>query len=116
MLAEATRATFLALVDANRAQREPATLAKLCLGLKCGGSDGFSGITANPALGHVSDLMAALGGTTRWGESWETKPPSSSVATKMRRGRASSRRRDVRRRRSSRSRKSRPKRMTPAGG
>ena len=64
MLAEATRATFVALMEANRAQREPAPLAKLCLGLKCGGSDGFSGITANPALGHVSDLMAALGGTT----------------------------------------------------
>ncbi len=34
------------------------------MGLKCGGSDGFSGISANPAIGHVSDLLAALGGKT----------------------------------------------------
>jgi altronate hydrolase len=36
----------------------------LCVGLKCGGSDGFSGISANPAIGHTSDLLAALGGRT----------------------------------------------------
>ena len=34
------------------------------MGLKCGGSDGFSGISANPAIGHTSDLLAALGGRT----------------------------------------------------
>jgi len=36
----------------------------LCVGLKCGGSDGFSGISANPAIGHTADLLAALGGRT----------------------------------------------------
>jgi altronate hydrolase len=64
MLSEAVRATFLGLVDADQCRRTPAPLSRLCLGLKCGGSDGFSGISANPALGHVSDLIAALGGRT----------------------------------------------------
>ena len=64
MLSHAIRETFLGLVDANRAQREPASLDKLCVGLKCGGSDGFSGISANPAIGHVSDVLAALGGSS----------------------------------------------------
>ena len=39
-------------------------LSALSIGLKCGGSDGFSGISANPAIGHTSDLLSALGGTT----------------------------------------------------
>lgn len=64
MLSQAIRDTFLGLVDANRARREPAPLDKLCVGLKCGGSDGFSGISANPAIGHVSDLLATLGGSS----------------------------------------------------
>jgi altronate hydrolase len=64
MLSQAIRETFLGLVDANRMQREPAPLSELCVGLKCGGSDGFSGLSANPAIGHVSDLLAELGGTT----------------------------------------------------
>ncbi len=42
--------------------RSPAALSHLCLGLKCGGSDGFSGISANPAIGHTADLLVALGG------------------------------------------------------
>ncbi|MEK7253736.1 MAG: UxaA family hydrolase, partial [Bacteroidota bacterium] len=46
----------------NEAVRQPAPLSKLTLGLKCGGSDGFSGLSANPALGHASDLLVALGG------------------------------------------------------
>jgi altronate hydrolase len=62
MLSEAIRATFAGLVEANRLTRKPAPLSKLTVGLECGGSDGFSGISANPAIGHVSDLMAALGG------------------------------------------------------
>ncbi|MHB1936101.1 MAG: UxaA family hydrolase [Acidobacteriaceae bacterium] len=62
MLGRAIDQTFFALEQANTAQRAPASLAKLTVGLKCGGSDGFSGISANPALGHVSDLLAALGG------------------------------------------------------
>lgn len=64
MMTEAIRQTFLGLVEANRAQRSPAPLSKLCVGLKCGGSDGFSGISANPAIGHTSDMLAALGART----------------------------------------------------
>jgi altronate hydrolase len=64
MMSEAIRQTFLGLVEANKAQRAPASLAHLCLGLKCGGSDGFSGISANPAIGHTADLLATLGGRT----------------------------------------------------
>ena len=62
MLSKAIQKTFLGLVEANQARRAPAALAHLCVGLKCGGSDGFSGISANPAVGHVADLLAALGG------------------------------------------------------
>jgi altronate hydrolase len=64
MLSEAVRKTFLGLIEANKATRAPAGLSHLCVGLKCGGSDGFSGISANPAIGHTADLLAALGGRT----------------------------------------------------
>jgi altronate hydrolase len=64
MLSEAIRQTFKGLIEVNKAKRTPAPLSKLCVGLKCGGSDGFSGISANPAIGHVSDLLAELGGRT----------------------------------------------------
>jgi altronate hydrolase len=64
MLSQAIRATFLGLVEANKDVRTPVPLSRLCVGLKCGGSDGFSGISANPAIGYVSDLLAALGGRT----------------------------------------------------
>jgi altronate hydrolase len=62
MLSEAIRRTFLGLVEANKATRSPTPLSHLCLGLKCGGSDGFSGLSANPAIGHTADLLVALGG------------------------------------------------------
>src|SRR5712664_4229727 len=62
MLSGAIRETFLGLVEADKAERRPAPLSQLCVGLKCGGSDGFSGISANPAIGHVADILAALGG------------------------------------------------------
>lgn len=62
MLSDAVRQTFLGLVEADKCRRKPAALSHLSIGLKCGGSDGFSGISANPAIGHVSDLIAALGG------------------------------------------------------
>jgi altronate hydrolase len=61
---DAVKKTFLGLIEANKIKREPAPLGKLVLGLECGGSDGFSGISANPTLGHTSDLLVALGGTT----------------------------------------------------
>ena len=64
LLAQAIRQTFLGLVEANKLERKPAPLSKLVVGLECGGSDGFSGISANPAIGHTSDLVVALGGTT----------------------------------------------------
>ncbi len=64
MLTEAIRGTFLGLMEANKCRRTSAPLSNLCVGLKCGGSDGFSGLSANPAIGHTSDLLAALGGRT----------------------------------------------------
>jgi altronate hydrolase len=64
MMSEAIQQTFLGLVEANKARRTPAPLADLCVGLKCGGSDGFSGLSANPSIGHTADLLAALGGRT----------------------------------------------------
>ena len=63
LLERALRETFCGIAQANELRREPLPLSELVLGLKCGGSDGFSGISANPALGHCSDLLAALGGT-----------------------------------------------------
>jgi altronate hydrolase len=64
MVSDAIRDTFLGLIGANKSQRTAAPLSSLCVGLKCGGSDGFSGISANPAIGHTSDLIVALGGRT----------------------------------------------------
>lgn len=63
LLTEAIRQTFAGLVEANRIERAPAPLSKLCLGVECGGSDGFSGISANPTLGAASDRLVALGGS-----------------------------------------------------
>ncbi|MBO2012035.1 UxaA family hydrolase [Hymenobacter negativus] len=63
LISTALRQTFAGLMIANQARREPAPLKALNIGLECGGSDGFSGISANPALGHVSDLLVALGGS-----------------------------------------------------
>lgn len=50
--------------EAEAFVRSPQPLSKLCIGLKCGGSDGFSGITANPLLGRFSDWIVRRGGTT----------------------------------------------------
>lgn len=61
-IAEAVKKTFLALTKANHCTRAPAPLSALTLGLECGGSDGFSGLSANPVLGQVSDWLAALNG------------------------------------------------------
>ena len=63
LLSEAIKQTFAGLVQANQCKREPAPLSKICIGLECGGSDGFSGISANPAIGYTSDLLVALGGS-----------------------------------------------------
>jgi altronate hydrolase len=64
LLGRAIDETFAALAEANRAERAPAPLAALTLGLQCGGSDGFSGISANPTVGYVSDLVVGAGGRT----------------------------------------------------
>lgn len=62
LVTEAIRETFKGLVEINKHEREEVSLSNLCIGVKCGGSDGFSGISANPAIGHTSDLLVALGG------------------------------------------------------
>ena len=64
LMSDALDQTFAALVEANRVERTPAPLSALTVGLKCGGSDGFSGISANPTLGYISDLLGELGGKT----------------------------------------------------
>jgi altronate hydrolase len=64
MISDAIRRTFEGLVEANKARRTEAELSQLCVGLKCGGSDGFSGVSANPAIGHTSDLLVAMGART----------------------------------------------------
>jgi altronate hydrolase len=61
LIANAIRDTFKGLSQINRIERRPATLDHLCVGVKCGGSDGFSGISANPAVGYCSDLLVGLG-------------------------------------------------------
>jgi altronate hydrolase len=62
LIKEAISKTFEGLIQINKLKRKPASLDKLCIGVKCGGSDGFSGITANPAVGYCADLISALGG------------------------------------------------------
>jgi altronate hydrolase len=62
LMTGALDATFAGLEEANRAERTGAPLAALTVGLKCGGSDGFSGISANPVIGHLSDLLVSAGG------------------------------------------------------
>ncbi|WP_265500649.1 UxaA family hydrolase [Paracoccus beibuensis] len=57
--------------EANRAARAPAPAGKLVMGMQCGGSDGYSGITANPALGVASDLLVAQGGISILSETSE---------------------------------------------
>ncbi len=61
LLADAIRQTFIGIAQINHDTRQPAPLSKLKVGVKCGGSDGFSGISANPAIGHTADLLVGLG-------------------------------------------------------
>lgn len=61
-LADCIKKTFVGLIEANQVARKPAPLSKLTLGLECGGSDGFSGISANPVLGFVSDVIIGQSG------------------------------------------------------
>ena len=63
LMEQAIRQTLAGLIQANANVRKPAPVSKLVIGLECGGSDGFSGISANPAVGYTSDLLVTLGGT-----------------------------------------------------
>ncbi|MDH3584771.1 MAG: UxaA family hydrolase, partial [Phycisphaerae bacterium] len=63
LIDEAIRQTFAGLMNANQCRRRPAPLSSLTVGVECGASDGFSGISANPAIGHCADLLVALGGS-----------------------------------------------------
>ena len=62
LIQAAIRETFKGLIAINKQERKSATLDKLTVGVKCGGSDGFSGISANPAVGYFSDLLVAIQG------------------------------------------------------
>jgi altronate hydrolase len=62
-VAEGVAAIRNMLPHANRVKREPVSASHLVVGLQCGGSDGYSGITANPALGAAVDLLVQHGGT-----------------------------------------------------
>jgi altronate hydrolase len=64
MLEKAIRQTFENLAEINKTGRTAAPLSKLCLGMECGASDGFSGISANPCIGQVADLDCWFGGTS----------------------------------------------------
>ena len=64
MMKAVVQDTLKQLAVANEARRQPVPLSHLRIGVKCGGSDGFSGITANPVLGLVSDRLVALGGAS----------------------------------------------------
>lgn len=59
------------LPEANKAVREEVSVEHLVLALQCGGSDGWSGVTANPALGKAADLLVKNGGTAMLGETTE---------------------------------------------
>jgi altronate hydrolase len=64
LLEQALDQTMAALAEANHVHRAPAPLSALTVGLQCGGSDGFSGISANPTVGYLSDLVVGAGGKT----------------------------------------------------
>ena len=64
MMSAAIKETFKGLIDINKLKRTSVSIQKLNVGLKCGGSDGFSGISANPALGALSDILTTVGATT----------------------------------------------------
>lgn len=64
MMQAVIKDTLAALAQANQVQRQPVPLSALKIGVKCGGSDGFSGISANPTMGLVSDMVVSLGGSS----------------------------------------------------
>lgn len=64
LLETAIKEIYKGLAQANTIERHKAPLSQLIVGLECGASDGFSGISANPTVGQASDYLLALGGTT----------------------------------------------------
>jgi altronate hydrolase len=68
LIKEAILKTFESLIELNKATRQKVPISNLVIGMECGGSDGFSGISANPALGHAADLLVACGGTVMLSE------------------------------------------------
>ena len=63
LISDALSAIFDGLRQANQISRQPAPLSELTIGVECGGSDGFSGLSANPLVGAVVDRLVALGGS-----------------------------------------------------
>jgi altronate hydrolase len=63
MITKSITSIIEGLKIANQTNRTPQSISKLNIGLECGGSDGFSGLSANPVLGYVSDIMATVKGT-----------------------------------------------------
>ena len=63
LMSQAIRQTFAGLMAADEVRRAPASLDHLVVGVECGASDGFSGISANPAIGRCADMIVALGGS-----------------------------------------------------
>ncbi|EPC02293.1 altronate hydrolase [Litchfieldella anticariensis FP35 = DSM 16096] len=63
LIREALTTIFDGLAEANRVTRTPAPLSELTIGVECGGSDGFSGLSANPLVGAVIDRLVTLGGS-----------------------------------------------------
>jgi arabinonate dehydratase len=62
-IARGLKEVELMLPEVNRVEREEVSISELVLGVKCGGSDGFSGLSANPSLGRAADLLVRSGGT-----------------------------------------------------
>ncbi len=70
-VAEGKKLAEKLLAEASRIGREPIDASELVLGVECGGSDAFSGLTANPSAGIASDLLVAEGGTAMFSETTE---------------------------------------------
>jgi altronate hydrolase len=68
LINQALKQTYIGLIEVNKCVRTSVPLNKLVMGVKCGGSDGFSGISANPALGYAADLLVSLGGSVLMAE------------------------------------------------
>lgn len=72
------------LEQLNRRQRSSCPVADLVVGLQCGGSDAFSGVTANPALGYASDLLIRAGATVMFSETTEVRDGAAQLVARAR--------------------------------